>query len=218
MKQIKNMDCLEQLLSQENPNWQEAIFEQTGVAVLPEGKKQHEWALLSRCGGSFDLDFDTDEGDTVTIESIHDLAEYICGMELYRTMLADSSYGQFTKSELLWALQSRLVQQNKYIGSNDCIYGIKAILDMADGTTELVSSVCGVDDLPGMQLQITAETSLEDAVEQFAVQMEAAHKELLETGSISSEEVSAFVYSSAAESTIPDTMRQTIKAVNALPY
>lgn len=218
MKRIENISCLEQLLSQENPNWQEAIFEQTGVAVLPEGKKQHEWALLSRCGGSFDLDFDTDEGDTVTIESIHDLAEYICGMELYRKMLADSSYGQFTKSELFWALQSRVVQQNKYVGSCDCIYGIKAILDMTDGMTELVASVCGVDDLPGMQLQITPEASLAGALDQFAAQIEAAHKELVETGSIPSEEVGAFVYSSTAESVIPDSLNQTIRAVNALPY
>lgn len=89
---------------------------------------------------------------------------------------------------------------------------------MADGTTELVSSVCGVDDLPGMQLQITADTSLKEAVEQFAVQYEAEYKELLEINALSAEDVGPFIFSATAAIVIPETIEETIKAVNALPY
>lgn len=34
MKAIKNIDCLEHTLYTENPEWQQNIYDQTGVIVL----------------------------------------------------------------------------------------------------------------------------------------------------------------------------------------
>ena len=113
MKAIRNQKELKSLLEAEDINWQEIVFNQTGVIVL---FSDTDATLVSNCG-YIDLDADAeyryvygeDKTEYCVISSINELIKYIIQMESYQDYLKDVSLGKFKKSELFWAIYSKVI-------------------------------------------------------------------------------------------------------------
>ena len=122
MKAIKNIESLPFLLIAEDPNWQERLYDQTGIIAILRGRDS---LLLSNCG-YIDLDADAtyqyvkgkDATEYCTIDTIKELQDYILQMESYQNHLADKSFGRFTKAELFSTVYAKVIsaEENQFRG------------------------------------------------------------------------------------------------------
>lgn len=102
MLTIKNIDLLIGNLSNDNPNWQEELYEKTGVFCC---KRERGYVLYSTSGW-IDLDCEDELpcDNYYVVENVNDLVEYIISMDSFETILKDKDYGNFKKSEILISL------------------------------------------------------------------------------------------------------------------
>lgn len=107
MLSIKNIDLLNEKLSEDNPNWQEELYERTGVFCC---KKTRGYVLYSSSGW---VDLDSEEeiprDSDYIVENVNDLVEYITSMDSFHTILSDKDYGKFKKSEIFIYLLYNLI-------------------------------------------------------------------------------------------------------------
>ena len=177
MKAIKNIDCLEHTLYTENPEWQQNIYDQTGVIVL---LRKGYGTLFNNCG-YIDLDRDAeycskngvDCTEYCEIKSIEELINYIKSMESYNEFLCDTSYGKFTKSELFWAIYARIISpldnQRRPDGS---IYQDWSLFSIGSYQKHIDLYMALVDyDSREFRLDISPETELNEALTQLALDM-----------------------------------------------
>ena len=117
MKAILNVTELSHLLSQQDINWQRAVYDRTGVIPAVQNGGM---VLFSNCG-KIDLDCDAEyhwrSGKDLTayyeVRSINDLIKYILQMESYRDCLLDTSFGTFSKADLFWAVCSTIIDPSE---------------------------------------------------------------------------------------------------------
>lgn len=152
MKAIKN-DFLElqKVLASNDVNWQRIIYDRLGVLLLLKKTP----ILFSNCG-YIDLDFDVeyryvsgvDKTEYIEIHSIEDMIEYISNMPSYYKYLKDVAYDKYTKSELFWAICSRVIYapQNLELSLpvENVLYGLNTISEY-NGELELDISVVDRD-------------------------------------------------------------------------
>ena len=151
MKAIRNSEHLLEILSNESENWQEIIFNKTNVILLLNKNP----ILFGNCG-YIDLDMDSeyryiskvDETEYIEIHSIRDIIDYILNMPSYHKYLKDISYGEYTKSELFWAIYDRVIfaPQNLKLKSviGETLYGLYTISEY-NGELELDMAVVDRD-------------------------------------------------------------------------
>lgn len=89
------------MLVNENVEWQEIIYNETGVCVEFDGKYFHYY---SACGFS-DVCIDNDE----SINSIENYIASVKASEEYERFLRDISLGQFSKSELFFGFYDAVI-------------------------------------------------------------------------------------------------------------
>lgn len=135
MKAIINTKVLKEILSSQDKNWQERIYDETGVLLL---FLKSSPILFSNCG-YIDLDIDAeyrysntkDQTEYCVISSIEEMTDYILKMPSYKEFLMDCSLGNFSKSELFWGIYSRIISapQNLALSKNpgDIVYGLYSI-------------------------------------------------------------------------------------------
>ena len=113
MKPIKNQSELPIILANESSNWQETVYDQTGVIPVFQDS---EPVIISNCG-YIDLDADTefryfrgaDLTEYYTISSIKEFITYILAMESYQKYLVNQTFGQFDKATLFWAIHNQII-------------------------------------------------------------------------------------------------------------
>ena len=222
MKSIKNISTLENELLTENPNWKQIVFDKTGVWVNITGDTQGDWELVSAACcpyGAKYLDEDVCEGSTensIEIHSVDDLVEYIGKMETYQNFLKDVSFGAFTKAELFWAIEAKILAEN--MDSVGRIYGLSGIYgpgepcfsDMQPGDLWLDFAACAFDEIPGIYLKKEYQISLDEAVANIAGQL----KEFRDNQEWTPDEVPLFKYNASAEFHVPTTTEELIEAYN----
>jgi hypothetical protein len=183
MKQIKNIDKLTDLLSNQDINWQELIYNKTGIILLPIKSGP---LLFSNCGYidlSIDVGYEIVKGEDKTeyiyISSIEEMIEYILEMPSYKEYLVDCSYGRFSKSELFWGIYSRVISapQNLALSKfpGDTVYGLYTIgcheqyvdLDMAAIAYNAMS----------IWLTVDQNTTLNEALDELVVQLNDVAKD-----------------------------------------
>lgn len=124
MKPIKNQNELSFVLASESLNWQETIYDQTGV--IPTFRDSGA-VLISNCG-YIDLDSDAEyqfvQGADVTkyykARSIKEFIAYILEMESYYKYLVNETLGQFDKATLFWAIYDQVISPVENQTRSDC--------------------------------------------------------------------------------------------------
>ena len=188
MKQIRNTDDLESVLSSEEPLWQMRVFDRTCVAVLPKKEGQPYWRLISSCGTA-DLDDDAevhwvngrDVSPSCEILNVDQLITYIQEMDTYDSILKDVDLGGFKKSELFWTIYYRILYMNRYPNDDPYMGGIPVfgMEQIIGGPSQTINqfelnfkaSAVGVDELGSITVSISKNTSLDDVVDCLASQM-----------------------------------------------
>ena len=170
MKAINNIDTLIERLALIDKDWQRIIYDKTGI-ILSE-----RLSLVSNCGSVYlndeDLyyDDDNDEIEYCEINSIDEAISYIQAMKSSVDRLQDVSYGKFTKSELFWAILERILLRPENFDEN----GVQPWALFSIGKYEQHVEVWIWDVLTGWNaigLEITEETTLDDALMMFASEL-----------------------------------------------
>lgn len=177
MKAIKNMNHLPVLLERETPAWQRIIYESTGTIPVFSDKYI---LLVSNCG-YVDLDIDAEynysDGNDCTeycdIENVSGLIAYIKEMEGYQKYLIDRSFGQFSKSDLFWAVLCRILRSSKNLKcDNGAAYQAWDLSSIHEDDSGIVLDMALVDyDSVEMSLNIGPDTTLDDALEALVTEM-----------------------------------------------
>ncbi len=188
MKQIRNTDDLESVLSSEEPLWQMRVFDRTGVAVLPKKEGQPYWRLISSCGTA-DLDDDAevhwvngqDVSPSCEILNVDQLISYIHEMDTYDSILKDVDLGGFKKSELFWTIYYRILYMNRYPTDDPYmagipVFGMKQIIgghsqNISQSELWFRASAVGVDELGSITVSLSENMSLNDIVDYLASQL-----------------------------------------------
>ncbi len=222
MGRIRNVVELKELLINEKKNWQNIIFETTGVVVLPtENIGSNDWRLFSCCGesdlsaleyGFVERDLNSED---CSIKSIGELIEYITQSGTYNAVLQDINFGRFRKSELFWAIQYRIMYQNCYGGNpSEQIYGMRSI--STEGNTLWFDiSACGLDEIPGIEVQLSEQDTLDSVVEQVAKQIKDFRDSQLDW---KKEEYPLFTYDPAVEFIVPRSFEEVCNAMRKVQY
>ena len=222
MKTIMNIGSLEKELLNENPNWKQAIYDELGIWINVKGERQRDWELVSAVGGFYgakDMDddlFGTEDDGSCEIHSVSDLIAYIRGTEIYRYCLQDVSLGAFRKSELFWAIESRIMAVNT--DADGRIYGLSGICgpgepyfnDMQQDDLWLDFAAIAYDEISGIYLTKEHQLSLDAAVSNIAEQL----KEFRDIQDWTPVEVPLFKYNAGADFYVPATMEELIDAYN----
>ncbi len=225
-KPIGNINELEKLLTKEDACWQQRVFSETGVVVLPSPKGQSYWELVSSCG-SGDLDNDSeyhwingkDESSYCTIASVKDLITYIKGMDTYRYALNDINLGSFNKSDLFWAIYYRIILLNRYPDDDSPVYGMKAIegpgassqIELGQSELWFRASAVGIDELGVITISLSEEMSLDSVVDSFA-------EELRDVWSNLSMGDLEYKYDRSVKAIIPKTYDEVVDSINMMCY
>jgi len=222
MKTITNIGSLEKELLNENPNWKQVVYDELGIWINVKGERQRDWELVSAVGGFYgakDMDddvFGDEEDGSCEVHGVNELIAYIRGMEIYRYFLQDVSLGTFRKSELFWAIESKILVENT--DADGRIYGLSGIYgpgkpyfnDMQPDDLWLDFAVCAYDEIPGIYLTKEHQVSLEAAVADIAGQL----IEFRDSQDWTPDEVPLFKYNASAEYYVPTTMEELIEAYN----
>ena len=219
---IMDMHELEKLLSNENADWRKIVFEKSGVVVIPRDSiAEHYWRLVSCCG---ECDFDSLEFDSESykntvevkhIKSIADLITYITESKQFRVVLQDINFGTFNKSDLFWAIQYRIMRQNCYDGNPLMqVYGMRAITNEGN-TLCFETSACGLDEIPGVEIELGNQDTLDYVVEQFAKQLEEFRESQTDW---TEEEYPAFSYVPTEVYRVPRTFEEVSEAMKSIQY
>lgn len=117
MKTIKNKDRLESILTNESPEWQKTVYNETGVIAhfYNSGKGDLHIDLLSPCGY---IDAETDAFNSAgycEISSISGFIDNILRSKSYSKYLKDVSLGAFSKAQLFWNVYSRILRAEENI-------------------------------------------------------------------------------------------------------
>lgn len=177
MKAIRNINHLSVLLERENADWQRAIYENTNTIPIFSDK----FALLVSNCGYIDLDSDAEytysKGNDLTeycdIESISGLSAYIKEMESYRKYLIDRSFGQFSKSDLFWAVLCRILHYSENLKCNNgSTYRAWHLSSIHEDEGRIVLDMALVDyDSVEISLNIESDTTLDDALEALVTEI-----------------------------------------------
>ena len=135
MEGIENIKELERIFTQENPNWEQEVYDATGVIFLPKAG-----ILFSNCGYiNLDNDVDyhfsgVDLTATIKINCIDDFISYILAMPSYYMYLKDVEIGPCMKAELFWALHEQIIcaPQNLKLTDGTLVYGVYTISEYND--------------------------------------------------------------------------------------
>ena len=120
MKTIKNISELEEILSNQDPNWKEIVCTELELDNINTGKNQNDW-VLENIFDEFTLDDDgfiEEEDEIIVITSIEDFIKCVEEMESYKVRCKDVQYAFFKKSELYDYLESYIPQLS--IRDDDC--------------------------------------------------------------------------------------------------
>ena len=186
------------------------------LLVIPaKDNMQYNWTLLSNCGET-DLDSSTErrwsEGKEVAeyceIKNISSLIEYIKAMESFHMVLKDVDFGGFKKSELFWAIQYRIMHQNLYTNSSEQVYGMRSIYN--DGENAFFDiSVCGIDQISDIVLEMQRNIPLETAVAKVAEQINGFREMQSDWDE---KEIPLFKYSPMIQYYVPKTLQDITDA------
>lgn len=136
------------------------------------------------------------------INNVSGLIEYIKAMETFQAVLKDIDFGGFKKSDLFWAIQCRIMHQNLYSNSTEQVYGMRSIYN--DGENVFFDiSVCGIDKISDIVLEMQRNISLETAVAKVAEQINGFREMQSDWDE---EEVPLFKYSSRIKYYVPKTL------------
>lgn len=199
MKAIRNINHLSALLERENATWQRLIYENTNTIPIFSDKYT---LLVSNCG-YIDLDSDAEytygKGNDLTeycdIESISDLSAYIKEMESYRKYLIDRSFGQFSKSDLFWAVFCRILHYSENLKSNSgSTYQAWHLSSIHEDEGKIVLDMALVDyDSIEISLNIEADTTLDDALEVLVTEINQINATVDELSKYSIDHIAAQV-------------------------
>ena len=221
MKKVKNISSLEEELFSENPNWKQVVYDQLGIWINIAGDSQGDWELVSACcpNGSVFLDDDGwyedgSSSDAIELHSIKDLMDFILGMRTYHNLLKDISFGTFSKSDLFWAIENRILATN--LNADGKIYGLSGIYgpddplynDMKPGDLWLDFAVRALDQIPGIYLTKEHQTSIDAAIENIAGQLEQFRNEQNWTA----DDVPQFKFNAGATYLVPRTLEELVSA------
>ena len=219
---INDMHELEKNLDCENADWRKFVFEKTGVVVLPGADKAgNDWRLVSNCGESefisleYDYESNNDIAENSCIKSIADLIEHITESRTFRTVLQDVNFGTFNKSDLFWGIQYRIMRQNCYKGNPlQQVYGMRAI-SKEGNTLWFDTSACGLDEIPGVEVEMKDGDTLTSVIEQVAQQLKEFRDSQVDW---SDEEYPRFSYEPTFAFTVPRTFEEVSEAVKNIQY
>lgn len=225
---IRNIKELCNILSSENMEWQKKVFNHLGVVVIPGGERQFDWELYSSCGRAcLDDNTDTDclneKGMIayVVINCIDDLIQYISEMDTYRLVLKDIRIGSFFKSELFAAIYNCILMENTY-ANGDFVYGLKAIhgtdgspwRTLAANELWFDMSMCGIDQLAGIEVLLAGQDTLSDVLKMIATQL----KEFRDIQDWPKSEVPLFTCSLEKRFVVPTTFEDVVNASKYIRY
>ena len=225
MKEIVNIKSLESGLVNENPDWKQNVFDKLGIWININGDTQGDWVLVSAVGGfsremAMDEDVFGDEDNhsapSFEIHNVNELIEYIRSMEVYQYYLKDVSLGTFRKSDLFWAIESKILTEN--VDADGRVYVLHGIYgpgrpyfdDMLSEDLWLDFAVRGCDEIPGIYLKKEHRASLDMAVLSVAKQLGAFRNNQDWTP----DSVPPFKYNASAEYRVPSTVEDLIAAYN----
>lgn len=184
MKAIRSTTVLKEILSSQDKNWQEIIYNETGVLLL---FLESGPILFSNCG-YIDLDTDAeylgvngeDKTEYCSISSIGEMTDYILRMPSYKKFLEDYSYGKFSKSELFWGIYSRIISapQNLALSENpgNIVYGLYSIGEY-EGKIDLYMAAVEYDAM-NIWLPIDPNLSLNDVLDILVKELNETSEDL----------------------------------------
>lgn len=182
MKAIANIKELSDVLYAESKDWMQKVYASTGVIPIIH-KGQKDAVLFSNCG-YIDLDMDAvyhtvngmDLTEYCVITKADELIQYIRAMESYKEYLINSSLGRFSKADLFWGIIDAIVTAPEnfkmYDGAGEQAWELTS---MGFYHEHLTLQMVLIDyDMAEIWIDITQETTLEDALYAVATEMNKA--------------------------------------------
>lgn len=94
---IKNLEA-------ENSNWQQVIYDATGILVSYISRGKNKWIqLISNCG-YVDLDWIGDEENGTDPTGISEMIDYLSQEDDQLDLLRDAQVNDYKKSDIFWGL------------------------------------------------------------------------------------------------------------------
>ena len=223
-KQIGNIDTLQRQLAKEDAVWQQRVFNETGVVVLPSPKGQSYWKLISACGSGYldDIEYHCrnggDDSSCCDIQSVEQMITYIKEMDSYRYVLQDVDLGGFKKSDLFWTIYYRIFFPNRY-SDDSLVYGMKQIVgpgcaplqNMGNEELWFRASAVGIDELGVITISLSEQPSLNDIVDSFAEELRSVWSDL----DMGEQE---FEYDRNGKVVVPKTYDEVVKTLDLMSY
>lgn len=102
------------------PAWKKAVFDHLGIIIYPGSGIKYD--MLSACGAAY-----MDCPNISLSDPIEKIVSEIENMDVYKYQLKNIKIGRTHKADLFWAIYYKIINGNKYIGTEDHIFGLRAI-------------------------------------------------------------------------------------------
>lgn len=121
---IKNLEA-------ENSNWQQVIYDATGILVSYISRGKNKWIqLISNCG-YVDLDWIGDEENGTDPTGISEMIDYLSQEDDQLDLLRDAQVNDYKKSDIFWGLYDCVILPKRTSGQRQ---KFNSPVEQADGS------------------------------------------------------------------------------------